>query len=329
MHFMKMHGTMLDVQVLARFTRCVAIGFLVVAWSGCDHGPLPPVADTPSPAPLATPAATVTAVPTVAPSPTSSATPASVGLSGKVLDRDNDRPLDHAVVVIADEMYATDTPPASVSHGGVAVTTSDGSFHLTGIAAGTYPVEVYAPGHIAIHEELTITDSNATLPAFHASHLTTEEQNWLNQLNRDRASWGAPPLIADEAVVEAARMRAATMADNGVFSHECLPHQKNCLSGPEAELAKGAYQAGGENIGAQNEGSWRDVESGMLAEWMRCSPAARKPHIDGCNFSEETGHFLNMVNRSYHFVGVAAYHHGRSFDVSYGPSTDYYAMEFE
>lgn len=337
---MKMHGSLLDTQVLARFTRSLAVTIFVTALSACDHGPLPPV--TATPAPLS--ASSTTDLPTVTPnalgpiststaSPLPSAeptgTPVAGGVSGMVLDRDNGRPLENAVIVLAHEMYATATPPDKVSDGVVGTTAADGSFHLQGVVPGTYPIEVYAPGHIAIHQQITIANSQSVLPAFHTSHLTPEEQNWLNQVNRDRASWGAPALVADEAIVEAARMRTSTMADNGVFSHDCLPNQKNCLSGPAAEIAHGAFQAGGENIGAQNEGTWRDVESGMLAEWERCSPGVRKPHINGCSFSEDTGHFLNIVNRSYHFVGVAAHHHGRSFDVSYGPSTDYYAMEFE
>ena len=323
---------MLERFILSRFTRTMTTALLVGTWSGCNQNPLPPTIASPSPAPTVS-ASTLPATPSPTSPPPSTPTPVStmtpLGVHGIVLDHDTGRPLAQAVIVISHEMYAGAAPPVRIPDGFVASTSSDGRFALSGVAPGTYPVEVYAPGHIAIHQELTIEHTDEELPAFRTSRLTVEEQNWLNQLNRDRAGWGAPPLVADEAVVEAARLRATTMANNGIFSHDCLPAEKHCLRGPDAELANGAMQAGGENIGAQNEGTWRDVESGMLAEWARCSPAARKPHSDGCSFSEETGHFLNMVNRTYHFVGVAAFHHGRSFDVSYGPSTDYYAMEFE
>jgi len=284
-----------------------ALAAIIALSAGCDHGPLPPVTPTPGPHGSAAPPARV---------------------AGSVLDHETGHPLAHAVIVLSHRIYATSIPPA-VTDGAVAVTDTEGAFQVSGIAPGTYPIEIHAPGHIALHQELTVTAGEMRLPPYRVSHLSGEEEHWLAQLNRDRAAWGAPPLIADEAIVEAARMRAATLADDGVFSHGCLPKQRDCLTGAAAELLNGAYQIGGENLGAQNEGSWREIEAGMLAEWTRCNPAVHQPHMERCGFSEETGHFLNLVNRSYHFVGVAAFHRGKSFDRSFGPRTDYYAMEFE
>jgi uncharacterized protein YkwD len=269
-----------------------ALAALIAVSAGCDRGPLPPVTPTPG--------------------PHGSASPQQI--DGRVLDHETGHPLARAVIVLSHQIYASN---------------SEGAFHVSGLAPGTYPIEVYAPGHIALHQELTVTGGEMHLPSYRLSHLSGEEQHWLAQLNRDRAAWGAPPLVADEAIVEAARMRAASLATAGVFSHNCLPKQRDCLTGAAAELLHGAYQTGGENLGAQNEGSWREIEAGMLAEWTRCSPAVHQPHMESCSFTEKTGHFLNLVNRSYRFVGVAAMHRGKSFDLSFGPRTDYYAMEFE
>jgi uncharacterized protein YkwD len=307
--------------VLIRHAQVTALVALTALWSGCDHGsPLPPVSPTPGPLASGSP------VPSPTPSSVPSSTP-NARLRGRVVDHESGKPLSRAVVVLSHEQFPTDTPPASVV-GFVGVTDAQGSFHLDNVPAGTYPIEIYTAGHITLHQQITVAGNNE-LPAFRVSHLTIEELHWLSQLNHDRAAWGAPPLVADEAAVEAARMRAATLADNGVFSHTCGARQTHCLTGVQAELAYGAYRVGGENLGAQNQGDWRDIESGMLAEWTRCNPAVHKPHVEGCGFSENTGHFLNIVNRTYRFVGVAAAHRGRSFDVSFGPKTDYYAMEFE
>ena len=136
---------------------------------------------------------------------------------------------------------------------------------------------------------------------------------WLTQVNADRAANGAAPLVFDEALLESARYWANFMGTTGYFNH-CIP-ASSCGGGsatPPPGAAPqdatpatrdayfNAYFGGwGENIAA-GFGNWQGAESAFMAEKANCPGDTAV----GCPFSESTGHFLNIVDPSYLWIGL-------------------------
>jgi hypothetical protein len=129
------------------------------------------------------------------------------------------------------------TPPATLPAGdAIATTAADGSYTVRGFDATKHDYVMVLPAtgdaHITLHEDaniaggqirtlyLTTLGSVTRDPLFNSP--TNNELGLFNSLNSQRAAAGLPPLVADEALVEAARYWNMFSIVNSYFD-ECIP----------------------------------------------------------------------------------------------------------
>ncbi len=178
---------------------------------------------------------------------------------------------------------------------------------------------------------MTIVNGANALPTLLMAAVTADEAAWLARVNSDRAANGAAPVVFDESLLESARYWSNFMARTGYFAH-CVPASA-CTAGdtatppPSAQAfdanpgTRDAYFGGaigwwGENIAAGFT-TWSDAESAFMAEKSLCPGAS----YSSCSFGETTGHFLNIVDPTFIWTGLAEARGG----VKYG---SYYDQEF-
>jgi uncharacterized protein YkwD len=137
-------------------------------------------------------------------------------------------PIAGATVIVGSTRIAGATPPPTTPAGDArALTQADGSYSVVGFTAGspTY-IMVFAPAadpHIALHGRANL-GSPQSLYLYAPTPSETAE---LAQVNSDRSSNGAGPVIFDEIAFETARAHADFMAANGYYQH-CIP-ASNCV----------------------------------------------------------------------------------------------------
>jgi uncharacterized protein YkwD len=245
-------------------------------------------------------------------------------------------PVKDAVVVVGPALESGATALQAGSNGDTSTTTdAQGKFSLTA-SAGTQYLMVF-PGPrdrvhtAAIHRVVTLGSGANPLPALLMAAVTSDEAAWLERVNSDRAANGAAPVVLDESLLESARYWSNFMAHTGYFAH-CVPASA-CTPGdtatppPSAEAfdanpgTRDAYfgaAAGlwGENIAA-GFATWSGAEGAFMAEKSLCPGAT----YSGCSFGETTGHFLNIVDPTFAWVGLAEAHGGVKFG-------SYYDQEF-
>ena len=147
---------------------------------------------------------------------------------------------------------------------------------------------------------VNINDDNRLLAAAKVNTVTYSAyaNEVLGLVNAERAKVGAAPLVLDEALCNAANMRAIEMDYSGVFSHT-RPDGRACFT--VFKFCNISYYACGENIAA-----------GYL------TPAAV---VDGWMHSE--GHKANILNSSFTKMGL-----GYSTGGGGGTYGHYWAQEF-
>ncbi len=270
--------------------------------------------------------------PTNAP-PTGPAAGPGITLTGSVVAKENESAIAGATVVMSHTVIVGATPPAAApSDGAIATTTSVGSYSLALLAQGSYPsrfyLEVFSPGKPTEHAILTVAGAGANAaPMVGLTSLSSDEAAWLALVNADRAKWSAPPLVFDETAEEVARLWAAFLA-TGHYEHTCAPSDVGCPDKAAYEAAAHAdYPSLGENIGANAPpGSYADTEAQFMSESANCPQPV---NVATCPYTETTGHFLNIVNTTATWVGLAEALNGKSYDpTTYGPTLNYFDMEF-
>lgn len=290
---------------------------------------------TPSPTPLptvtpsATPASSPSPLPSASsnPSPSPGATPSPIPTGyfaqGTVRDFDTNAAIGGATVVIAPPVYAGATPPPGVTT--TATTAADGSFTINPLVAGSNYIEVFRPGFATLHRKLNITSFNNQLGTLSITFLTSDQNNWLAQLNADRATWSASPVVFDEILVEGARHYAGYMAATGWNSSTCPSSDASCQSAVQFETAQGGtYTATGSNVdGEAPPSTWLSAEQRFMAEAARC-PAPVNPAT--CPVSAAPD-FLNIINPSFIWTGLAESPNGKGSSLI-NPFLDYYDQEF-
>ena len=291
--------------------------------SGLGSAPTTSVNQPPSPLPTAT----------LVPVSLSTMTPILLTVSGKAKNFDTNTPLLGAVVYISHTLISGATAPMNAPVDGAETTTgADGSYTMILPQASAYPsqfyVEVFMPGMATIHDVLVVSHAGVnTFPDLKLTTLSVDEAAWLDLLNQDRAKWNAPPLVFDETVEEVARLWAAFLA-TGYFEHACAstdvacPNKINYYQG-----ASSAALSSGENIAAGQPGFAR-AESDFMSETQYC-PQPTNPAT--CAFTENTGHFLNIVRPDYVWFGNAEVFNGIGLTSTTGiksGSTNYYVQEF-
>jgi hypothetical protein len=254
---------------------------------------------------------------TATPTPTPTATPLVV--QGSVRDLGTQRyagdggaagaVITSATIVVGPTLIVGATPPPTLPSGDAKATTaSDGSYTVTGYTAGspTYVMVFPAAGdpHVSLHALAKISGGAIRTLYLYAPSAT--ETGELTQINADRSSNGAAPVVFDEIGFETARAHADFMAANGYYAH-CIP-MSNCAPGigtPPATFAPqyaspndlynylgGALQLtpasnSTENIVA-NEASWSAADAWFMAE----------------KGTPNHGHFDQIVFPSHNWVGL-------------------------
>jgi len=327
--------------IFATRAATVAFSLLVAACSGGGGGSSPApggapatlapvqVASPPSvgatPAPTAPPSSTATATPTPAPA----ASPLSI--SGKVVNRDTAATLPGAVVYVSHKLQTTDTAPmAAPADGGEVTTAADGTYAMTLPAQGAYPstffVNVYSPGKVTVHNELTVTASGVNqIRDLGETTLTSDEAGWLALVNQDRAKYGRSVVYTDETTQEIARLWAAYLA-KGHYQHTCPTGDATCPDKNGYATSQFAtFVQTGENLAAISPAStYKDAETGFMAEAANC-PQPANP--DTCPFAENTGHFINIENQNVVWFGMAEAFGGLDYQPNSTAKIDYYVQE--
>ncbi|MEA4900692.1 CAP domain-containing protein [Desulfitobacterium sp.] len=137
----------------------------------------------------------------------------------------------------------------------------------------------------------TTPTSSKTIPA--ATSISTQEQQMIDEINKERANVGLAPLKVDLRLVGVAQVKANDMKTNGYFSHTSPTY------GSPYDMMKMAgiqYYSAGENI-ARNI----SVDAAMAA------------------FMSSSGHKANILNANYTHVGVG---------IVYSSSGTYFVQEF-
>ena len=237
-------------------------------------------------------------------------------------------PIAGAIVVLAPPVYAGSTPPPSVGSGSEATTAADGSFTLTGVVPGSNYLEVFENAYATIHKPVGVTQFNNQLGILKLTLITADEAAWLQKVNADRAQYGAPTVVLDEILQEAAQYWDNYMATHGYFNNDCSQSSDpSCTTAAQYEQSAGAqYTHTAQNIAAIGpNSSWMDAENSFLSESANCPPP---PSYKTCQGQANAQYFLNLINPQFVWIGLAEYKNGYTYNPVLGPFLDYYTQEF-
>jgi hypothetical protein len=218
-------------------------------------------------------------------------------------------------------------PPHLASTTAKVTTDVDGRFTISIPAdadSSAYIEVIPAAGdpHVTLHRRLPLSAGHADLGQMVLSVPTPAERAWLTQVNSDRAKDGAAPVVFDEAMMETAHAWASYMAAHGHFDHDCPASDPGCKDA--TELAKRFHAASdtSENIGVGDVG-WQTIEKMFMDEKRACPNHSNA----GCDFNENTGHYLNVVDPTSTWVGLAIVNNGKPFEPGSG-RVSYFDQEF-
>jgi Cysteine-rich secretory protein family len=235
--------------------------------------------------------------------------PAQSNTTIKVLDYFTVQPVFHAI-------YSIDGIPSSLTATGI----QDIVFPA-GLSGGVHAMVIVAPSYAVYHNGVNSGDT-ASILLFPISGAI---QEWLTQVNLDRQANGVwNGLIAlDDGLTIAAFYHAADMAKYTYFAH-VDPFQN---LGPTDRVQRLGENIGvGENIA--KAGTWQAAEAAFMNEkqWLANQDKSDCPAtLSGAGFAaaanagktpaEFVGHFCNIVNSSYTWIGL-------------GISTNLYVQDF-
>jgi len=203
-------------------------------------------------------------------------------------------------------VYSIDGMPTSSTGSG----TQDIVFPSTTLAAGLHQMIIGAPSYAVYHNGVQAGDK-ASILLFPVSGAI---QAWLNQVNLDRQANGVWDglLALDNGLTIAAFYHAADMAKYNYFAHYD-PFQN--LSPTDRVQRLGENIAAGENIALA--GTWQDAETAFMNEkqWLANKDKSDCPATlsaagqneataEGKTPEELVGHFCNIVNPDYTWIGL-------------------------
>jgi len=229
---------------------------------------------------------------------------AASAIRGRVVCLETGRPLAHAIVAFSESVIAGTQIPAGTT---VAETADDGTFTLAHVA-GSHLAVFARDGHAVLHKRVMLAESTTMVGDLALAMPTASERAWLVLVNADRAKYGSAPLQFDAAALVAARGYANAMAGNGQYSH----------SGKDGSTHVSRYEAAGgvpprrlgENIDtlatdyAATPATWQAAEARFMAESKNCTSRAACQYVDDPTGVRTTGHFLNLTDPSYVWVGL-------------------------
>ncbi|MBD5603909.1 MAG: hypothetical protein IAI48_02270 [Candidatus Eremiobacteraeota bacterium] len=243
-------------------------------------------------------------------------------------------PIAGAAIYVGPHILTSLTAPATVPAGfSATVSDASGRFRIASAPSGQQTITIFAAApHTAIlHQDVALPAGGTASATYYLTAPTAAETAWLATENDDRAAFSVAPTSFDEAVIESARYWAAFMSRNDYFAH-CIPAAAcdagSTLPDPASYGPQDVdpthrfyFEHGfsgateGENVAADFS-SWRGADAAFMAERSLCpngEPA-------NCPFTEQTGHFLNIVDTSYAWTGFGI--------VAPSASSSYYDEEF-
>ncbi len=229
---------------------------------------------------------------------------AASAIHGRVVCLETGRPLAHAIVAFSEMVIPGTSIPAGTT---VTETADDGTFTLPR-AAGSHLAIFANDGHAVMHKRVMLSESTTMLGDLALAMPTASERAWLTLVNADRAKYGAAPLLFDAAALVAARGYANAMAGNGQYAHD----------GKDGSTHVSRYEAAGgvpprrlgENIDtlatdySALPATWQNAEARFMAESKNCTARASCQYVDDPTGARTTGHFLNLTDPAYVWVGL-------------------------
>jgi len=229
---------------------------------------------------------------------------AAGAIRGRVICLETGLPLAHAIVAFSESVIPGTSIPAGAT---VTQSAADGTFTLPR-ASGSHLAVFANDGHAVLHKRVMLSEGTTILGDLALAMPTASERGWLALVNADRAKYGAAPLLFDAAALVAARGYANVMAANGQYAHE----------GKDGSTHVTRYEAAGgvpprrlgENIDtlatdfSRGPATWQAAEARFMAESKNCIARASCQYVDDPTGARTTGHFLNLTDPAYVWVGL-------------------------
>ena len=185
---------------------------------------------------------------------------------------------------------------------GTTTTGPDGTFTLTGVAAGTYMLTVGKDTTYAtLHRSLTVSSGTTTVGAMKITALSSDEQAWLKDMNNQRSTVSVPTSFGNLAVDEYAEEQARQWSSD-IVSGKTVPGD------PGLTPYEDAYRASTGSIYAiTHVGDLIGSPSGyILADmaWMNEKANCPNGNWETCVFAPNTGHYKDVSNVIDVWVGL-------------------------
>lgn len=229
---------------------------------------------------------------------------AAGAIRGRVVCLETGHPLAHAIVAFSETVIVGTSIPAGTT---ITETAADGTFAFSR-AAGSHLAVFANDGHAVLHKRVMLSESTTMLGDLALAMPTASERGWLALVNADRAKYGAAPLLFDAAALVAARGYANAMAGNGQYAHEGKDGSTHVT---RYEAAGGVpHRRLGENIDtlatdfSPVPATWQAAEARFMAESKNCTTRASCQYVDDPTGARTTGHFLNLTDPAYVWVGL-------------------------
>ncbi len=251
-----------------------------------------------------------TTSPTTTPTTTPTATPNTI--SGTAVEFVSSAPLSGFTVTVGGVPAAStclasqtaSTNACGVPAGATATTTtsSTGTFSVTVPTTGTYMVTIGKDTTYAtLHRTVAVAPGANALGSVKIAALSTDEQNWLVDVNNQRATVSYPASFANLQVDEYAEEQARLWAANVVAG-----------TTPYSDAGYATYQAAyAANPGAINGAAGTLSLGGAASQyliadqlWMYEKNNCPSGNWQTCTFAGNTGHYINISNTNTVWIGL-------------------------
>jgi hypothetical protein len=205
-----------------------ALVFTALTFAACGGGSSGSGGGSPV---LPTSAPTNGATSSPAPSPTATATTSTLAVTGSLTEFTSSMPLSGFTVTVGAvpaftsclaSQTATSQPCGVAAAPTVTTTTSaSGTFSIAVPATGTYFLTIGLNSTYAtLHKEITVATGGLALGTVHVAALTSDEQNWVVDVNNQRATVSFPTsfpnLVVDEYAEENARALSVAIGNGTI-----------------------------------------------------------------------------------------------------------------
>jgi len=153
-----------------------------------------------------------------------------------------------------------------------------------------------------LHVSFTASGTSTNIGTYKLTSLTTDEQNWLTDLNTQRSTVSSPTsfgnLVIDEYAEEQARQWATDCAAGSLGT--CGDSSYSAYGTAYSANTGAMYGVAGVLCQAFNSGQWAVCDNTWMAEKANCPSGDWQT----CTFAGNTGHYINISNTVDTWVGV-------------------------